>query len=114
MLAQNDTKPRASSERRRFTRSAVLSEVMFVWVLGFSGSLACQYTIFGLPFEDSMVEVCCFYHKNELDYAAGCMQVSNAFSLSISAASPVLASLNPQTSAGRDEVYRRAAGSMCM
>lgn len=49
-------------------------------VLGFSSSLVCQYTIFGLPFEDAMVEVRCFYHKNELDYAAGCMQVSNAFS----------------------------------
>ncbi|KAF1924542.1 uncharacterized protein M421DRAFT_95312 [Didymella exigua CBS 183.55] len=35
-------------------------------------------------------------------------------SLSISAASPVLASLNLRTSAGRDEVYRKAADSMCM
>jgi hypothetical protein len=34
----------------------------------------------GLPFEASMVEVRCLYREHELDYAAGCMQVSNVLS----------------------------------
>lgn len=56
-----------------------------------------------------MVEVRCFYRKHELDHAAGCMQVSNAFLLSISAASPVLASLNPPDVCRQTKGYRKAA-----